>query len=372
MRIALIFVIGIHGLIHLFGFLKAFGLSAFTAMQAPISKTAGLFWLLAFLLFVTTMVLILLQSDAWWIAGLAALIVSQVLIVGYWSDAKFGTIANLLILLATVVAFSDYRFTKMIEQERQILLENAAPMDLAPITKADIINVPPVVQRWLINSGVVGTPRVSTVYLSQELSLRMNPEQKQWKNGTAEQYFTVQPPAFNWTINTSLNSLLSIRGRDKYVDGQGEMQIRLLSVIPVANARKNSKIDQATLQRYLAEIVWFPSASLSPFIQWEEIDDRSAKATMELNGITGSGIFHFDEQDTFQKFVAMRYQGVEEDEPSEWTVIATKTAERNGIRIPTECEASWQLDHQSWTWLKLRIVNIQYNADGISMPSSET
>ena len=50
MRIALIILIGIHGIIHLFGFLKAFGISEFNAITQPISKTFGLVWLLTFIL----------------------------------------------------------------------------------------------------------------------------------------------------------------------------------------------------------------------------------------------------------------------------------------------------------------------------------
>lgn len=369
MRIALILLIGIHGIIHLFGFLKAFGLSAFTAMQAPMSKTAGLFWLLVCLLFAVTMVLIILRSEGWWMLGLVALIASQGLIFGYWTDAKFGTIANLVILLAVVVAYANHHFTQTVAQERRSMIQGAAPMDQTPISQEDIMTLPPVVQQWLINSGVVGSRRVSTVYLTQELSLRMSPEQSAWQTGSAEQYFTVQPPAFNWTINTSMNQILSVRGRDQYVDGKGEMQIKLLGLIPVANAQGDPKIDQATLQRYLAEIVWFPSAALSPYLQWEAVDSRSAKATMTLNGIAGSGVFHFDEAGTVQRFVAMRYQDAKAEAPTEWTITVTRSAVHNGIKIPTESEASWQLDTGSWTWLKLTVTHVEYNVEDMPVVS---
>ncbi|MCW8940144.1 MAG: hypothetical protein OQJ88_05765, partial [Flavobacteriales bacterium] len=119
----------------------------------------------------------------------------------------------------------------------------------------------------------------------------------------------------------------------------------------------------ATLQRYLAEIVWFPSASLSQYIKWEAIDDYSARATMEYKGTKGSGEFHFDKEGNFEKFVAMRYQDSNAIKPTKWTVISTRTEERNGIKIPVECEASWELENGKWTWLKLRITDIQYNVN---------
>lgn len=101
--------------------------------------------------------------------------------------------------------------------------------------------------------------------------------------------------------------------------------------------------------------------SLSPYIKWEAIDDFSAKATMEYKGTIGSGVFYFDKIGNFEKFVAMRFEDSKATKPTEWTVTATKTEERNGIKIPVECQASWKLKDGEWIWLKLKITNIQYN-----------
>ncbi|MCA0133941.1 DUF6920 family protein [Winogradskyella alexanderae] len=361
MRIALFILIGIHGIIHLFGFLKAFSISEFNTISQPISKTYGILWLVTFILFAITIVLNLIHSDYWWLSGFLAVIASQVLIFNYWSDAKFGTIANLIILVAVIIAYSNFNFKNKIVEERKKLFENSKAVSEKVITKETISELPSIVQKWLTNSGVIGTQTVSNVYLTQELQLKLKPDQENWNEGKAEQYFTIQPPAFNWNINTEMNSFLSVVGRDRFIEGKGEMTIKLLSLIPVANAKDEKKIDQATLQRYLAEIVWFPSASLSQHIEWETIDDYSARATMTYEETKGSGVFHFDENGNFEKFVAMRYQDSKSEMPTEWTVVATKIEERNEIKIPVECEASWELKSVNWTWLRLKITDIQYN-----------
>lgn len=361
MRIALIIFIGIHGIIHLFGFFKAFGISEFNAISHPISKTFGIFWVLTFLLFAVTAILILVHSDYWWLSGFLALIISQLLIFNSWSDAKFGTIANAIILLATLIGYSSFNFINKIKEERARLFENSKIPVQQNITDETIADLPTIVQKWLANSGLAGKPIISNVHLVQELELKLKPEQTDWNRGTAEQYFTIDPPAFNWNINTEMNSILSVVGRDKFEDGKGAMTIKLLSLIPVANAQNDEKVNQATLQRYLAEIVWFPSAALSQYIKWEAVDHYSARALMEYNGTKGSGIFHFDKDGNFKKFTAMRYRDSDASKPIEWSVIATKTEERNGIRIPVACEASWELEDGKWTWLKLKITDIQYN-----------
>jgi hypothetical protein len=361
MRIALIILIGIHGIIHLFGFLKAFGISEFNAISQPISKAYGILWLLTFILFAITIVLNLIHSNYWWLSGFLAVIASQVLIFNYWSDSKFGTIANLIILVAVIIAYSNFNFKNKIIEERKKLFERSQAVSEKAITKETISELPLILQKWLINNGTIGKKSISNVHLVQELQLKMKPEQTNWNNGIAEQYFTIQPPAFNWNIDTEMNSILSVVGRDKFEVGKGEMIIKLLSLIPVADAKNDEKVNQATLQRYLAEIVWFPSASLSQYIEWETIDDYSARATMEYKRTKGSGEFHFDKDGNFKKFVAMRYQDSNAIKPTEWTVIATRTEERNGIKIPIECEASWELENGKWTWLKLKITDIQYN-----------
>lgn len=361
MRLVLIILLGIHGIIHLFGFLKAFEIFQFNAITQPISRTFGLVWFITFILFVFTILLLIFKSEYWWLIGFSAVVFSQILIFNYWSDAKFGTIANLIILVSVMIAYSSFSYKNKILKERVFMLENSKNITEDVITEETISGLPYIVQQWLMNNGTIGKSPISNVHLVQELELKLKPEQSEWNYGTAEQYITVQPPSFNWSISTQMNSIFDVMGRDKFQNGQGEMIIKLFSLFPVAEAKNHEHINQATLQRYLAEIVWYPSAALSSYIKWDSLSEYSAKATMEYNGTKGSGEFHFDEKGDFKKFVAMRYQDTNSVMPTEWTVVATKTEERNGIKIPVNCEASWKLESGNWTWLKLKIKDIEYN-----------
>lgn len=108
MRIALIIILAIHGIIHLFGFLKAFGIAKFDEVSNPISKPYGIVWLIAFILFTASLILLLAWPNYWWIIGVSALSVSQCLIIIFWKDAKFGTVLNLLILAFILIASSTF------------------------------------------------------------------------------------------------------------------------------------------------------------------------------------------------------------------------------------------------------------------------
>ena len=370
MRILLAILISIHGIIHLFGFLKAFGISEFNAITQPISKPFGIIWLMAFILFLTTLVLFLIQHNGWWMIGILAVLLSQFLIILYWQDAKFGTIINLIIIASILIAYSSYDFKKMVNGETVQMLTSSEASKKIIVSEQMITDLPTIVQKWVVNSGILGKELVQNVYLEQDLQMLMKPEQQNWSNAKARQYFTIQPPGFNWTVNLKMNLGLSVVGRDKFENGKGEMTIKLFSLIPIVNSKNSEKINQATLQRYLAEIVWFPSAALSRNITWDPVDDFSARATMEYNDTKGSGVFHFDASGNFKKFVTMRFKDEKDSEPTQWSVLATKTEEIKGIKIPVELKANWKLENGDWTWLKLKITDIAYNTQKIPVPNN--
>ncbi|RXJ45791.1 DUF6920 family protein [Gelidibacter gilvus] len=366
MRLALILLIGIHGIIHLFGFLEAFGFSELNVISEPISKTFGIASVLTFIFFASASVLLIARSNYWWICGMLGVILSQVIIINFWDDAKFGTILNLIIFISAIIAYSTFSFKKTIGDEITKMIEIASTRNKSVLSKQMISKLPPIVQTWLLTSGAIGKEPIYNVYLEQNLQMRLKPDQKDWSNAKAKQYFTIEPPAFNWSVNLKMNPLLDVVGRDKFENGQGEMTIKMLSLFSIANAKNNQKVNQATLQRYLAEIVWFPSSALSPYVSWETIDEYAAKGTMEYKGTKGSGVFHFDNNGNFKKFVAMRYKDVNDAQPTEWTVTAIKTEAWNGIKIPVELKADWTLENGPWTWLKLKITDIKYNVGNSS------
>lgn len=76
------------------------------------------------------------------------------------------------------------------------------------------------------------------------------------------------------------------------------MKIRINRLFNVVDAQ-GEKVDEGTLQRYLGEIVWYPSGALSPYITWKEISPGIVEATMEYNGTKGSGKFFFVSRESF-------------------------------------------------------------------------
>ncbi len=361
MRIAFLIIVFFHGLIHLLGFVKGFGVKEVKELTLPISKPMGVVWLTATILFFTFGVLQLLNSKYAWLIGFVAVVISQVLVFLYWKDAKFGTIPNIIILAVSIVLFCYYNFQKLVQQETTQLLIKNVSTENRTLNKSDLIKLPEPVKNWLLNSGVVGKPFISVGKVTQIAEMLMKPDQENWMTAKAIQYTTIESPAFIWTVDVKMNSLLNFQGRDKFDDGKGEMLIKMNSLINVVNER-GKKLDEGTLQRYLGEMVWFPTLALSPHITWEQVDENTAKATMTYKGTLGSGTFYFNSKGDVTKFSALRYKGNEaEAKRYQWEMNITDYKTFEGIKVPAKMTSNWKLENKDWTWLKMEVTNIKYN-----------
>ncbi|MEZ5024304.1 MAG: hypothetical protein R2728_13765 [Chitinophagales bacterium] len=121
MRIAFGILMHIHASIHLLGFIKGLGINNIQALTQPISKTLGWVWFLAFVLFIVSFLMLALKNQYWWTLALIAIIVSQILIFSFWQDAKFGSLANLIILFFIVPAIGLSSFNSKLIKERDSL-----------------------------------------------------------------------------------------------------------------------------------------------------------------------------------------------------------------------------------------------------------
>jgi len=360
-KIAVVILALIHGVIHLLGFVKAFHLQEIKALTLPISKTMGTLWLAASLLFIIYALSLSLGHKYSWILGVTAVVLSQFVIILFWSDAKWGTVPNLILLLAVLISWGGFQFEQKIKRETQQILSQVSLTETNIVSEEDIANLPHPVKQWMSTNGILGREEIKPVQLKQKARMKMNPEQKDWKTATATQLITTESPAFIWTVDMKMSPFLHITGRDKYAEGSGEMLIKLFSLFTVAH-EKGPKIDEGTLQRFLGEMVWCPSLALSPFIEWQEIDEFSSKATMKYGGVSGSGVFHFNENGDFTKYVALRYRGNAEDAKRiPWILTVDEYRQFNNIKVPSEMKATWELEDESWTWLELEILDLKTN-----------
>jgi len=101
----------IHGIIHLIGFAKTFYFTEVNKQVLGIPKPIGALWLVVFILFIVSASLFF-NKKKWFYLAFIAVFCSQILIIMVWKGAKFGTIANVIILLVSLSAFVNHRLKK--------------------------------------------------------------------------------------------------------------------------------------------------------------------------------------------------------------------------------------------------------------------
>ncbi len=360
-RIAYVVLIFLHGLIHVSFFIKPFGNSNFIELTNFISKIGVLISLLALISLICYGLSILANIKYSWAFGMFAVLVSQVVIIYFWTDGKTGTFPNIIILIVVLCSLGEFSFNKKVKAETSALLSGVSKEKLKIINENDIKDLPMPVKKWIRTTGIIGKEEIKVACIKQKALMKIKPSQKEWFIAKAKQYSFTQTPAFIWSVDLSMMPLVSIRGRDKYVEGKGEMLIKINSLLNVVNERGH-KLDEGTLQRFLGELVWMPSLALSPHIEWEDKDELSSKATIRYKGCTGSGIFYFNESGDFIKFVANRYRGnTENSRRIPWVLTVEEYSFFEGIKIPSKMKATWKLDNEDWTWLDLEIIDLKFN-----------
>jgi hypothetical protein len=213
MKFVFSFILLIHGLIHFIGFMKAFTSIGFDKQELEISKPIGFFWLIVSMLFTVAAIQYLTHKN-WFYLALLGVLVSQILIILVWKDAKFGTFVNIIILLVGLSAIGNHRFQKMVNEESSELLNHVSPNTSKIISEKDLNQLPHIIKTWVKSSGVVGQNEIITLRLKQKGEMRTKPNSK-WMPFSATQYFNVKNPSFIWNTNVEAMAFINLVGRDK-------------------------------------------------------------------------------------------------------------------------------------------------------------
>lgn len=269
-------------------------------------------------------------------------------------------LAALVAAAVGLVLFNTLRVAHLHERLASDLVAGASDDAGRRFEVDDLAGLPDPVRRYFETVLEEGQPYVRSVRLEQQGEFRMGDSERWWRPMAATQRFTVDPPGFVWSATVRALPLVPVKVLDAYDHGSGVLRAKLLSTVTVVDVGPDPEMNEGELLRYLAEAVWFPTALLpTEGVEWEEIDDRSARATLADGGNTASLTFHFDERDRVERVTAERYRQEAEDHAS-WTGHFRAYEERNGMSVPTEAEVEWDLPEGELPYWRARVERIEH------------
>lgn len=349
-----------HGFIHFMGFAKAYGYGTMKQLTLPITKPVGSLWMFTAFLLIAATVLFLLKKESWIYLAVPGAVLSQILIVMVWKDAKWGTVANLILLFVAVLAFTTLQFEKVFRADVNKLFEQKNATVI--LTEDDMQYLPPPVQRYLRYSNVIGKPKPNNMHVVFEGEMRS--KGKEWFSFTSEQYNFFGEPTRLFLMKAKMFGI-TVPGYHSYQQQKALMNIKLFGLIDIVKIKDENLAKGETVTVFNDMCLMAPGFLIDKRIAWEPMNDTTAKATLTNGTIKVSAVLYFNQQGQLIDFISNdRY----ETNSKQWLPFSTPVSEYktlNNMNLISYGEAVWHYPDSAFVYGKFRTKKIEYNVSSI-------
>jgi hypothetical protein len=157
--------------------------------------------------------------------------------------------------------------------------------------------------------------------------------------------------------------------RDRFVDGLGNMLVRLLGVLTVADG-KGPTIDQGAALRFWGEVISFPEMVLDSHLSWQPIDERHARLGIEHGELKLEATVDFDEQGFPSAVHADRYRDVGGTPVlTAWSGHSRDWKAFGGRMFPSRWESVWHLPEGDFSAVKIELLSVRTELDARDEPT---
>lgn len=364
-----VIVLTVHGLIHLMGAAKGLGWAQVDQLREPVGVLAGVGWLVAGVLVVTAAAMIAAGAPtSWWAVALVAAVVSQAMVMSSWSDAKAGTLANALLVLAAVLGFaalgpSSYH-AEWDRRTGQVL--QSAPAPAGVLAESDLAGLPAPVARYIRRTGALGKPKVVTLSAEMRGRIRGGPSEN-WMPFRAQQISTFGALPQRLFYLDARRAGLPVTVFHVFDDSGATMRGKVLSLVPILDASGPQMDRGETVTIFNDLVVLAPAAIPDAVIAWELLDTRHVKGTFTRGDQTVSAQLVFDDDGDLVDFVSEDRLRASGDGKSFtrmlWNTPVGQYRDMGGRRVASSGSAAWAAPSPEghFTYVEMTTERITYN-----------
>ncbi|MBU2644364.1 hypothetical protein KKI24_06615 [bacterium] len=236
----------------------------------------------------------------------------------------------------------------------------AAP-EIVSVKELDTLPVP--VQNYFRKVLTPGQPILTAVNIEHKGMFNMSESGENWKPFVSTQYVIANRRGFDWDAGIKIAPGLVAKVHDAYIAGEGILSVSLMGLIPIVEMRGTPEMAQGELMRFFAEAAWYPTALLpSQGVQWQSVNDSSARATLEDQNTKVTLLFNFNKYGLIESIRAdarMRTVG-NEMLATPWECYFDTYERHNGMLIPVRGEVAWMTPQGPKSYWKGRITRINH------------
>jgi hypothetical protein len=351
----------LHGAIHLLGFAKAFGSIHLEQLNTNVSQISGLLWIIVFFLFLASAIAFLSKADWWYMVAFCAVIISTILIITVWNDAKYGIIANVVILIAIIIAHGTSSFHKLYEREVKTCLSQTNSISETLLTEQDIFNLPELVKKYIRYTGAVGKPKVKNFRVKFKGKIRKNNDTL-WMPLTSVQYNFLDASSRFFFINAVMKGF-PVAGFHCFKNGVAFMDIRLFSLIKVQYQSGNEMGIAETVTFFNDMVCMAPATLIDRRIKWLETEKNKVKAEFTNNGITISAWLYFNEKGELINFISEDRYAVSDNglRKMPWSTPMKNYKDIDGYRLATNADTIYDYPEGELCYGTFELIHVEYN-----------
>jgi uncharacterized protein DUF6544 len=270
-------------------------------------------------------------------------------------------IVTLIGAVGTIASLNGVRFGRQVAREAREMAASSSA-EARSIEASHVSALPAPVQRYLAKA-IAGRSRAIRRARLRHGGLFRPSLDGSWLPIRGQQYFTADPPAFIWWGRVRMAPGVWIDARDRSVNGAGNMFVRLESSVTIANS-SGVQLDQGALLRLLGEMAWLPTVFADDrYVRWSAIDDRRARATLQVGGRTVSGEFEFGADDLPATFSAERYRDVGGGK-SVLTPFIGRVSDFirvEGVLVPSRVVGAWVVDGRTIEYVNFEVERLEFD-----------
>ena len=362
LKYTFVFITLFHGIIHFMGFTKAFDYGTWPLLLRDVSKPLGILWFVAGFLFIIATALYLFKKDSWVYMALAALVLSQLLIINNWQEAKMGTAANVFILLVSVLGLFQIKFKNTYREEVKLGMDQSKIMQTSKLTEAEIAHLPHSVKKYLRYTGAVGKPKVNNFKATFSGKIRKD-KKSEWMKLNSEQHNFMAYPTRLFYLDAIMN-YVPVAGFHCFKNGTAFMDIRLLSIFKTEYQSGNEMDISETVTFFNDMCVLAPATLIDNRIEWLELERNKVKATFTNNGIKVTATLYFNEKGELVNLVSEdRFAIGENNSVSRhtWSTPLREYKHIHDYKLASYAETIYTYPSGDFTYATFTLKNVEYN-----------